>query len=91
MQIKKFLNKIGKAVSATKNYLVKDNIGLHFCVAYIVYDISVKWHYLVALSGVLLGIFLMEIHDRYLQKGIFSTKDIVAGLLGLAAAYYMNT
>ena len=87
----KVLTEVDKKVSAIKNYLVKDNVGLHFCVAYIVYDVSVKWHNLIGLTGVLLGIILMEIHDRYIQKGIFSTKDIIAGLLGLAIAYYMNT
>lgn len=91
MQIPEIFSRIGKVVSAVKNYLVKDNVGLHFCVAYIVYDISVKWNYLIALTGVLLGIFLMEVHDRYIQKGIFSYKDIIAGLLGLAIAYFINT
>ena len=91
MQIKKILKKISVGISLTKDYLVKDNIGLHFCVAYIVYDISVKWHHLIAISGVLLGIFMMEVFDRYVNKGIFSYKDIIAGLLGLALAYFINT
>jgi len=91
MQTRKVLDKVGKVVSAIKDYLVKDNVGLHFCVAYIIYDISIKWNHLIALTGVLLGIFLMELHDRYIQKGIFSYKDIIAGLLGLAIAYIINT
>lgn len=91
MEIKKLLNKVSDAISTMKRYLIKDNVGLHFCVAYIIYDVSVKWNHMIALSGVLLGIFLIEVYNRYVQKGTFSYKDIVAGLLGLVTAYFMNT
>lgn len=89
--LKRILTKAAKLVLATKDYLVKDNVGLHFTVAYIVYDISLKWNFVTAIVGVLIGIFLMEVFDKFVAKGIFSIKDIVAGLLGLGLAYFINT
>ena len=80
-----------QCISNVKDWLVKDNVGLHYTIEYIVYDISVKYNFLLALTGVTIGVILMEVYDKFHLKTKFSWKDILAGLLGLATAYFINT
>lgn len=79
-----------KLVSNIKDWVVADNKGLHFALAYIAYDVSVKYNFLIAITGVMLGIVLMEVYDKVHLKTSFSWRDILAGLLGLATAYFIN-
>lgn len=84
------MKKILKKISDAKDWLVKDNVGLHYALAYIAYDVSVKHNFLIAITGVMLGIVLMEVYDKVHLKTSFSWRDILAGLLGLATAYFIN-
>jgi len=84
------VKKLFKYWSNLKDFLVKDNVGLHFGVAYVIFNALWKIDIWVALILSFLGIFLTEVIDKYIFKGKFSWKDIIAGILGVLFCYLIN-
>lgn len=82
---------IWKIISDIKDWFVKDNFGLHLCLAYITFINIVKINTVAAFVVTVLLIILMEIIDKYKIKTKFSFKDILAGFIGIALAYISHT
>jgi len=74
-------------ISKIKDWLVSENRGLHFSIAYIFFDIINKWNFWVACILTLVFIFLMEWFDKNKLKTKFSLLDIKYGVLGMLIAY----
>ena len=84
------MKKIIKIISNTKDWLVKDNFGLHTFLAYVVFDMISVYNLILAFSTLMLGITLMEFYDKFVLKTKFSWKDLIAGLIGTIMAYLVN-
>ena len=79
-----------KIISNAKDWLVKDNFGLHLGLTYILFDYLNIINLKVAFIVTFFFIILVEIFDKYILKTKFSTKDILAGLIGMILAYLSN-
>lgn len=84
------MKKIIKIISNTKDWLVKDNFGLHAFLAYVIFDMISVYNTILAFSTLMLGITLMEFYDKFVLKTKFSWKDLIAGLIGTVVAYLVN-
>ena len=77
-----------KWLSDFKDYMVKDNFGLHLTLAYLVMSILMSFsNVIVSFTIVGITIILMEIYDKYYLRTKFSIKDIVAGVIGMILAF----
>lgn len=80
-----------KLISNIKDWIVADNKGLHFSLAYIWFDIIFIFNMNLAFITTIFFIILLEIIDKYGMKTKFSLIDISYGILGMLLCYLVNT
>ena len=80
-----------KLISNIKDWVVADNKGLHFALAYIWFDIIYLLNIPIAFISTIFFIVLMEIIDKKKIKTKFILIDIVSGIIGLVLSYVINT
>ena len=74
-----------------KDWVVADNKGLHFALAYIWFDIIYLLNIHTAFISTIFFIVLMEIIDKKKIKTKFSLIDVVSGIIGMILSYVINT
>ena len=80
-----------KLISNIKDWVVADNKGLHFALAYIWFDIIYLLNIPTAFISTIFFIVLMEIIDKKKIKTKFSLIDVVSGIIGMILSYVINT
>lgn len=80
-----------KLISNIKDWVVADNKGLHFALAYILFDIIYLINIPTAFISTIFFIVLMEIIDKKKIKTKFSLIDVVSGIIGMILSYVINT
>ena len=80
-----------KLISNIKDWVVADNKGLHFALAYIWFDIIYLLNIPTAFISTIFFIVLMEIIDKKNIKTKFSLIDVVSGIIGMILSYVINT
>ena len=83
-EINSIKSKFEIGYSAFKDFMVKDNFGLHLMTFYIIYELLFDKIPIVGFIISVVCIILVEVVDKHLLKGIFSKKDILAGIIGLS-------
>lgn len=82
-----FLDKMIPVVTNFRNFIKKNNFGLNFGVAYILFDVlATTINPLISSLLVFFGIILMEFFDKYKLKEEFNYINIIAGILGLISS-----
>lgn len=80
-----------KFLSNIKDWIVKDNKGLHLCIAYILSDLlSIITTTTIATILVVVMIVITEVFDKFKLKTKFSKIDLFYGLLGVVLAFIRN-
>lgn len=80
-----------KLISSIKDWVVADNKGLHFALAYIWFDIIYLLNIPTAFISTIFFIVLMEIIDKKKIKTKFSLIGVVSGIIGMILSYVINT
>lgn len=80
-----------KLISNIKDWIVADNKGLHFTLAYIWFDIIYILSVPAAFISTIFFIVLMEIIDKKKIKTKFSLIDTISGIIGMILSYVINT
>jgi len=76
-------DRVVKGYSAFKDFMVRDNFGIHLLTFYALYDLIGKLDMVYGFIISMLIIILVEIIDKYLLRTFFSIKDVIAGFIGL--------